>query len=65
MILPERAARREVEACEANAEAARDQSRSSASNAEAFIAHLKIEKLKRALYGVSSERKQRLLDQFD
>src|SRR5579863_2526407 len=60
MILAERAAR-------LTAEADRDQSRSSASSAEAFIAHLKleIEKLKRALFGVSSERKQRLLDQLE
>jgi transposase len=60
MILAERAAR-------LAAEAERDQSRSSASSAEAFIAHLKleIEKLKRALFGVSSERKQRLLDQLE
>src|ERR1700761_488140 len=67
MILAERAARQEIEARAARAEAERDQSRSSASNAEAFIAHLKleIEKLKRALYGVSSERKQRLLDQLE
>jgi transposase len=60
MIIAERAAR-------LAAEAERDQSRSSASSAEAFIAHLKleIEKLKRALYGVSSERKQRLIDQLE
>ena len=67
MIRAERAARQEIEARAVRAEAERDQSRSSASNAEAFIAHLKleIEKLKRALYGVSSERKQRLLDQLE
>jgi transposase len=67
MILAERAARQESEARAAKAEADRDQSRSSASNAEAFIAYLKleIEKLKRALYGVRSERKQRLLDQLE
>jgi transposase len=67
MILAERSARQEIEARAVRAEAERDQSRSSASNAEAFIAHLKleIEKLKRALYGVSSERKQRLLDQLE
>jgi transposase len=60
MIFAERAAR-------LAAEAERDQSRSSASSAEAFIAHLRleIEKLKRALYGVRSERKQRLLDQLE
>src|SRR5271167_1879368 len=60
MILAERAAR-------LAAEVERDQSRSSASNADAFIAYLKleIEKLKRALYGVSSERNQRLFDHLD
>jgi transposase len=67
MILVERAARLDSEARAAKAEADRDQSRSSASSAEAFIAYLKleIEKLKRALFGVSSERKQRLLDQLE
>ena len=37
------------------------------SDAEAHIAHLKltIEKLQRELYGVKSERKQRLLDQLE
>jgi len=60
MILAERAAR-------LTAEADRDQSRSSASSAEAFIAYLKleIEKLKRALFGVRSERTKRLLDQLE
>ena len=60
MILAERTAR-------LAAESERDASRSSASSAEAFIAHLRleIEKLKRALYGVRSERKQRLLDQLE
>ncbi len=60
MIRAERAARRA-------AESERDASRSSASSAEAFIAYLRleIEKLKRALYGVRSERKQRLLDQLE
>ena len=59
MILIERAAR-------LAAESERDASRSSASSAEAFIVYLRleIEKLKRALFGVSSERKQRLLDQL-
>ena len=60
MILAERTAR-------LAAESERDASRSSVSSAEAFIAYLKleIEKLKRALYGVRSERKQRLLDQLE
>jgi len=60
MIVAERSARRA-------AEAERDHSRSSASSADALIAYLKleIEKLKRALYGVRSERKQRLIDQLE
>ena len=60
MILAERTAR-------LAAESERDASRSSASSAAAFIVYLKleIEKLKRALFGVSSERKQRLLDQLE
>jgi transposase len=47
MILAERVAR-------VASEAARDQSRGSASHTDALVAHLKleIEKLKRALYGV-------------
>jgi transposase len=54
MILAERAARLSAEA-EAKAES---------TNADAMIAHLRleIEKLRRALYGVRSERKARLLD---
>jgi len=60
MILAERAAR-------LAAEAERDQSRSAASQADALVAHLslEIEKLKRTLYGVRSESKQRLLDQLE
>jgi transposase len=60
MILAERTAR-------LAAESERDASRSSASSVEAFVVYLKleIEKLKRALFGVSSERKQRLLDQLE
>jgi transposase len=60
MILAERAAR-------LAAEAERDQSRGAASQADALVAHLKleIEKLKRALYGVRSESKQRLLEQLE
>jgi transposase len=60
MIRAERAAR-------LAAEAERDRSRGAASSAEAFVAYLRleIEKLKRTLYGVRSERKQRLLDQLE
>ena len=60
MILAERAAR-------IAAEAERDQSRSAASQTDALVAHLslEIEKLKRTLYGVRSESKQRLLDQLE
>jgi len=60
MILAERSARMA-------AEAERDQSRSAASQADALVAHLslEIEKLKRTLYGVRSESKQRLLDQLE
>jgi transposase len=60
MFLAERAAR-------LTAEAERDQSRSSASQTDALVAHLKleIEKLKRALYGARSEGKQRLLEQLE
>jgi transposase len=60
MILAERAAR-------LAAEAERDQSRSAASQADALVAHLslEIEKLKRTLYGVRSESKQRLLEQLE
>src|SRR5205807_1504972 len=49
------------------AEAERDQSRSSASQTDALVAHLtlEIEKLKRALYGARSESKQRLLEQLE
>lgn len=60
MILAERAARLEAEATAARAQA-------QSSNIEALIAHLKlqIEKLRRELYGHSSERKGRLLDQME
>jgi transposase len=60
MILAERAARLQ-------SEADRDQSRALASGADALIAHLRleVEKLRRTLYGVRSERKQRLLDQLE
>ena len=57
MILAERAARLSAEA-RANA---------ASSSADAMIAHLRleIEKLRRALYGVRSERKARLLEQLE
>jgi len=60
MIVAERAARIEAEADAANAKAIN-------SSTEALIAHLKleIEKLRRELYGVRSERKARLLDQLE
>ena len=57
MILAERAARLSAEA----------QARAESTNADAMIAHLRleIEKLRRALYGVRSERKARLLEQME
>jgi transposase len=60
MILAERAARVEAEAIAATAQA-------DLSNREALIAYFKleIEKLRRELYGVRSERKARLLDQME
>jgi transposase len=67
MILAERAARLESEARAARIEADLSHSKAAASGADALIARLKleIEKLRRALYGVRSERKQRLLDQLE
>ncbi len=67
MILAERAARLESEARAAWIEADLSHSKAAASGADALIARLKleIEKLRRALYGVRSERKQRLLDQLE
>jgi transposase len=60
MILAERAARVEAEALAARAVA-------ESSSTEALIAHLKleIEKLRRALYGHRSERKERLLEEME
>src|SRR5271170_6119070 len=60
MILAERAARAEAEAVAAFAQAVN-------ASTEALIVHLKleIEKLRRALYGSSSERKARLLEQME
>ena len=67
MILVERAARIEAEALAATARATAANARANASSGEALIAHLKleIEKLRRELYGTRSERKARLLDQFE
>ena len=67
MILAERAARVESEARAAQIAADFSHSKAAASSADALIAHLRleIEKLRRALYGVRSERKQRLLDQLE
>ena len=60
MIIAERAARTEAEARATRAVAEN-------SNRDALIAHLKlqIEKLRRELYGIRSERKARLLDQME
>ena len=67
MILAERAARLQSEARAAHAEADLTHSHATASSAEALIVYLKleIEKLRRTLYGVRSERKERLLDQLE
>jgi transposase len=60
MILAERAARLEAQADAAQAKA-------TATSTDALIAHLRleIEKLRRVLYGSSSERKARLLEQME
>ena len=67
MILAERAARLESEARAARIEVDLNHSKAVASGSEALVVHLRleIEKLRRALYGVRSERKQRLLDQLE
>jgi transposase len=67
MILAERAARFESEARAAQIEADLSHSKAAASGVDALVAYLRleIEKLHRALYGVRSERKQRLLDQLE
>ena len=64
LILAERVARRESEARAARVEA---DAHASATSAEALIARLRleIEKLRRTLYGVRSERKERLVDQLE
>ena len=64
LILAERAARVESQA---RAEVTLSYAQATGSSAEALIARLRleIEKLRRALYGVRSERKERLLDQLE
>jgi transposase len=67
LILTERTARSQSEARAARAEADLTHAQATASSADALIARLKleIEKLRRALYGARSERKERLLDQLE
>ena len=67
LILAERAARVESQARAARAEANLTHAQATGSSAEALIARLRleIEKLRRTLYGVRSERKERLLDQLE
>ena len=67
MILAERAARLESEARAAQAEAGLTHAHATASSADALITRLKleVEKLRRTLYSVRSERKARLLDQLE
>ena len=67
MILTERAARLEAEAVAASAKAEAAGAQADRSSHEALIARLKleIEKLRRELYGKSSERKARLLQQME
>jgi transposase len=67
VILAERTARQESEARAARVEADLTHAHATVSSAEALIAHLRleVEKLRRTLYGVRSERKERLLDQLE
>ena len=67
MIITERTARLEAEAVAASAKAEAAGAQADRSSHEALIAHLKleIEKLRRELYGSSSERKARLLQQME
>ena len=67
MIITERTARLEAEAVAASAKAEAAGAQADRSSHEALIAHLKleIEKLRRELYGTSSERKARLLLQME
>jgi transposase len=67
LILAERAARLSSEARAAQAQADLTHAQATASSADALIAQLRLEleKLRRTLYGVRSERKERLLDQLE
>lgn len=67
MILAERNARVLAEADAAAAKAKAANAQADLSSSEALIAHLKleIEKLRREIYGTSSERKARLLEQME
>ena len=67
LILAERAARVESQARAARAEANLTHAHATASSADALIARLRleIEKLRRTLYGVRSERKERVIDQLE
>src|SRR6187399_285267 len=67
MIITERTARLEAEAVAASAKAEAAGAQADRSSHEALIAHLnlEIEKLRRELYGTSSERKARLLLQME
>jgi transposase len=67
LILAERAARLSSEARAAQAQADLTHAHATASSADALIAQLRLEleKLRRTLYGVRSERKERLLDQLE
>jgi transposase len=67
LILTERAARRQCEARATRAEADLTCAQATASSVDALIARLRleIEKLRCALYGARSERKERLIDQLE
>ena len=67
LILAERAARLQSEARAARVEADLTHAHATTLSAEALIAHLRleVERLRRTLYGVRSERKERLLDQLE
>jgi transposase len=67
LILAERAARVASQARAARAEADLTHAHATASSADALIARLRleIEKLRRTLYGVRSERKERVIDQLE
>ncbi len=67
LILAERAARLSSEARAAQAQSDLTHAQATASSTDALIAQLRLEleKLRRTLYGVRSERKERLLDQLE